>query len=116
MIQYYQVYDSDGKDKGVISAESHADAAKKAREGFGDFPILVQMGDYSGLTISQLRAKKEQVQDRITNFIQAEIDQFSRKTKFQISRIFVSLELPDTISGKYPTVKIDARVKEWDFI
>ena len=84
----YQVYDSEGKDRGIVSTASPAEAAKIAREHVCQFPILVLM---EGIDLSYIDRCKRETEERIAKLIAPEISRFERETKLQVENLEVTI-------------------------
>lgn len=76
----WQVFDPDGKVVGSVTAETIADACKKAREGYCDFPTLVEIDKKTAISIQEVVDKKTELEIWLAGMIEEKLDEFTSRT------------------------------------
>ena len=87
----YQVFDSDGRVVGSVTAESIADACKKSREGYCDFPTLVEMPEETSISIQKVIEEKTSLEIYLTSVLMEQIEKFEKRTGVPVAQINTSL-------------------------
>jgi hypothetical protein len=83
----FQVFDTDGKVVGSVTAESIADASKKAREGYCDFPTLIEMPKDVAMSIQKVVEEKTNLEIYLVSMIAEQIVKFEKSTKVPVAGI-----------------------------
>lgn len=102
----YQVFDPDGKLVGSVSGISIADAVAKAREGYGDFPTLVELPQKMSEALQKLVEEKTALECFIGGWLEDQISKFVSKTGVPIEGIGLSFSHYTELGG----IKMDPRV------
>lgn len=83
----WQVFNPEGRVIGSVSAETIADACRKARQGYCDFPILVEMSKDMGKTIQEVVNHKTKLEIFIAGVIEEYIERFEKDTGVPVKAI-----------------------------
>lgn len=92
-MKYYQVFDTEGKERGIVSGINMADACKKAREQVCTFPILVTLPH--PLTIREVVEQKTNLEIMIASIIEENVVKFANKTGVPVEDLSVYLSEED---------------------
>ncbi len=88
----FQVFDTEGKVVGSVTAESIADASKKAREGYCDFPTLVEMPKEVAMSIQKVVEEKTNLEIWLAGILEEKCLEFESKMKVPIRDIYVKID------------------------
>ena len=106
----YQVFDPDGKLVGSVSGVSIADAVTKAREGYGDFPTLVELPQKMSEALQKLVEEKTAMECFIGGWLEDQIAKFTSKTGVPVTRIGLSLSNYTEIGGMKMDPRVDVQI------
>lgn len=106
----YQVFDPDGKLVGSVSGISIADAVTKAREGYGDFPTLVELPQKMSDALQKLVEEKTAMECFIGGWLEDQIAKFTNKTGVPINGIHLSLSHYTEIGNMKMDPRVDVQI------
>jgi hypothetical protein len=87
----YQVFDRQGKIKGVISAAGPADCARVVRSYGFDFPVIVELAKENEKSIQFVADKKTQMEIELEKIIRQQINKFKLITGVPIKSVEISI-------------------------
>jgi len=105
----WQVYNVDGYVVGSVTAENTASACKKAREGYCDFPALVELPKEIAITIQKVVEEKTALELFIAGMIEEHIERFEKNTSVPVRNIEVKMleKDPDSMYTIFVDVELD---------
>lgn len=109
----FQVFDTEGKVVGSVTAESIADASKKAREGYCDFPTLVEMPKDVTISIQKVVEEKTNLEIFLVSMITEQIVKFEKLTKVPVMGIKTWITSPHgyVIPDKKPVNELHVAIE-----
>ena len=103
----WQVFNPDGNVVGSVSAETIADACRKSREGYCDFPILVEMPEETSISIQKVIEEKTSLEIHLASVISEQLDLFEKRTGVPVSNIRTSL---NTLFSDCQSVQVEVEL------
>lgn len=88
----FQVFDTEGKVVGSVTAESIADACRKARHGYCDFPTLVELPKDVAMSIQKVVEEKTSLEIWISGMLEEKIKKFTTQTGVPVRGIIVTIK------------------------
>ena len=100
----WQVFDSEGKVVGSVTAETIADGCRKAREGYCDFPTLVEMPKEVAISIQKVVEEKTNLEIYLASIFTEQIIKFEKMTKVPVQSVQTQVTMPHgyIIADKQP--------------